>query len=294
MQRITLEDDIAQVTLAPSLGASILAYNVTLGTGVWPIFRANLTPENVLDTACFPLVPYSNRIREGQFHWGDRQVKLALNNLPEKHSNHGHGWQVKWDIIEQSSSRVVLQYSHKADQWPFSYTARQTINLHHGDLIITLSLTNTGTEAMPAGLGMHPYFTRTALSSLQSDLKQMWAVDQETMPTHITAAPPSLAQCQGMAISDHVLDNAFIGFKQSALLHWPEWGVKAEMTTSENCQFLVVYTPKNKDFFCVEPVTHSSDAVNMCQQPDRHTGIKTLPAGQTYNMQMKIAPRQEN
>ncbi len=39
-------------------------------------------------------------------------------------------------------------------------------------------------------------------------------------------------------------------------LAWPEWGMEANISTSSNCKFLVVYYPKQKDFYCVEPVTH--------------------------------------
>jgi len=291
MKLITLNDGVAEVVIVPSMGASILSYNTNIGSELRPIFRENLEAKNVLDSSYFPLVPFSNRIRNGSFNWQGKQIKLPLNNLPEKHAIHGHGWQSAWDIIEVSNNSLEMQYSHMADEWLFPYTVKQKITLQDGELAINLWLKNTGTAMMPAGLGLHPYFTRTTSSHLVTNIDKMWEVDEECMPTSITGAPRGLLSNAGMMINQNSLDNALVGFKQQATIAWPEWGMEANISTSSNCEFLVVYSPKEEDFFCIEPVTHCTDAINLFNNGRKDTGLKHLAHGEIFSIWMKVTPR---
>jgi len=292
MRVLKLSDGIAEVQIAPSLGASVLAYNVLIDNKRRAIFRESIAPITVLDSCNFPLVPFSNRIRDGKFNWQGELVKLPLNTLPEKHTNHGHGWQAEWNIIEVNENSVLMQYTHTADEWPFPYQAMQKISLEQGELTIELSIKNTGSNTMPAGLGLHPYFTRTPLSRLMTDVDKMWAVDSECMPTEIVDPPHGLVSGTGINIDNNKLDNALVGFKQQAQVEWPEWGIHANMTTSSNCKFLVVYSPEKEDFFCVEPVTHCTDAFNLSNDGHQDTGMNELTQGEEFSMWMKIEPSQ--
>jgi len=294
MKYVKLNDGIAEVLISPSLGASVLAYNVLIGDQCRPIFRENLQADNVLDSCNFPLVPFSNRIKNGMFNWQGEQIRLPLNMLPEKHAIHGHGWRASWDIIEKNDTSVLMQYHHKADQWPFSYLVKQRISLQQGELKIELFLKNTGLKTMPAGLGLHPYFTRTKQSCLITDVDEMWAVDDECLPTNIINAPADLSSIKGMSINENSLDNALIGFKQEAKVDWPEWGMQAKISTSNNCKFLVVYSPENEDFFCVEPVTHCTDAINLYNCGKQDTGLYQLKPDEEFAMWMKIDPKLNN
>ncbi len=288
METITLKDSVGEIVIAPELGGSLLAYNVNVAESKRTIFRSATKANSVHDACCFPLVPFSNRIKSGQFEWFNKKVKLPLNHLPEKHAIHGHGWQKKWQVRSTSSTKAVLSLEHKADEWPFAYMAQQSFALDNGQLTLTLSVKNTGDEDMPVGLGLHPYFTRTSLTCLKTNTTQMWAVDNECLPTAISSAPASLVSEQGMLINENELDNALINFQQQAIITWPEWGIKADVSSSTNCNFLVVYSPKNEDFFCIEPVTHCTDAINMKAQGHKSTGAKSLKPDETVEMSMQI------
>jgi aldose 1-epimerase len=290
MKMIELNDGRANAIIAPSLGGSVLAYNVLVNGEYRAIFRESTHPQNVLDSCNFPLVPFSNRIRDGKFNWQGTPVQLPLNCLPEKHTSHGHGWQVEWDIVEINENSVLLQYSHIADDWPFPYRVMQKISLESGELTIKLSVKNTGSKIMPVGLGLHPYFTRTSSSRLTTCVDKMWAVDSECMPTKIVEPPQELTTGTGININLNKLDNAMVGFKQHAQIEWPEWGIQANMTTSDNCTFLVVYSPENENFFCVEPVTHCTDAINLFNDGREDTGLHQLAQGEEFTMWMKVAP----
>lgn len=309
-QRVTLSTANATLQLAPELGGAIVQYRAALNGRQRDILRPGGSAASVLEAACFPLVPYSNRIRDGRFVWRGQAVSLALNHLPEKHSIHGHGWQNPWQLSsrtqgkeegkeeEKSEDSLTLVYRHPAGGWPFAYYVEQQFRLSDEGLFIALTLTNESAQEMPAGLGFHPYFSRTGQCRLRVPATQMWAVDDEVMPTGIVAAPEALSQPGGMAVADIDLDNALINVADPARsqlrselrgeIDWPEWQGKATISASDNCAFVVLYSPPGQDFFCLEPVTHCTDAINMQAKGIAGTGLQVLPPGGQMHAWMQI------
>ena len=292
MTSIFLISDTAKIEISPELGGSILAYDAKLHDKFLPILRKSHQPKTVLESSCFPLVPYSNRIKHGEFKWQDKSYKLPLNHLPEKHSIHGHGWQLPWEIVHQSDKSLTLEYHYKAAEWPFTYSAQQVFTLKESSLNIELTLVNHSQSKMPAGLGLHPYFSLTNETSLKCSVESMWAVDNESMPTTLGKAPKALASYEGLLIPNSNLDNVFTGFSGAAIINWPEWKAKADITSSSNCKFIVVYSPQGQSYFCLEPVTHSTDAINMSNDGVNSTGIMTLNPREKMTVSMCISPKE--
>jgi aldose 1-epimerase len=78
-----------RLVLQPEIGGSVAGFH-------WrdePVFRPACGP-SVLDAACFPLAPFSNRIAHGRFRFGGREVALAPNfpDSDHPHPLHGFGW----------------------------------------------------------------------------------------------------------------------------------------------------------------------------------------------------------
>jgi len=57
------------------------------------------------------------------------------------------------------------------------------------------------------------------------------------------------------------------------------------MTATGPLDHLVIFTPENEEFFCVEPVSHSTDAVNAAEQS---AGMISLPPGETVTASVKF------
>jgi len=291
---LTLSNEFACVKVAPELGGAILSYEAKVEGQLYAIFKPSEAANTVHETSCFPLVPFSNRVRNGQFKWQEQNICLKLNHLPEKHAIHGHGWQNIWQVINKSSNSVELQFHYLPDDWPFEYLATQKIMLDGNKLTVSLEVTNLSTQVMPIGLGLHPYFNRTDECFLQANVNKMWATDDEVMPTRLVDAPEGISTAQGMKISENALDNAFTDFDHTANIFWPEWQIQAALNVSNNCDFLVVYSPKDESYFCVEPVTHCTDALNLHQQSQEYTGQQQLLPNTTSRVEMSITPQTLN
>jgi len=243
------------------------------------------------DSACFPLVPYSNRIRDGRFRFAGRDCRLRPNFGASHHCIHGHGWLLPWRLVAQSGAGLVLAYEHDGSDWPSPYRAEQRFTLSGGALAVEIAVTNLGDEAMPAGIGLHPYFPRTPACSLTAEVAQMWATDAEVMPTQLAAPPAGADPRTGLQPATAVLDNGFTGFAGRAEIVWPERGAFLAMEADPALGFLVVYTPPGADFFCAEPVSHCTDAINLAAAGRADTGIRTLGPGETFTAAVRLRPQ---
>jgi aldose 1-epimerase len=291
---ITLRADRARLGIAPRIGGSITDYHWVDGScrhdWLRPAGPADLAARTADRLACFPLVPFSNRVRDGRFTFGGHAVTLPLNQWPQPHAEHGHGWQVAWNVVDCAEDRLVLGYDHPAGAWPFPYCARQEFLLTGGELHLTLSLENRGRETMPGGLGFHPYFLRTPGCRLSARVDAMWATDAEVMPTALTDADPRLGREDGLPVAEAVLDNAFTGWRRQATISWPERRARLSLDADAPLGFLVVYSPAGEDHFCVEPVSHCTDAFNLAAQGRGDTGMLTLQTGASVAATVRFRP----
>ena len=47
------------------------------------------------------------------------------------------------------------------------------------------------------------------------------------------------------------------------LISWLEWKAVLKISAEVPLDFMVIITPQDEDYFCVEPVSHVSDAFNL-------------------------------
>lgn len=286
MDLITLRAGDAAVELAPEAGGSVTRYWIERG----PVTREWLrpTPAGALRAghpelaAAFPLVPYSNRIRAGRFSFRGRSVVEPLNRPPERHAIHGHGWQARWQPTEVTAATARLEYRHPAGAWPWAYHATQRFILTPSELTVELGLSNQSPAPMPAGLGWHPYFPRTPRVTIAADVRAMWLTDEERMPTE-RGAPPAAPFGRGR-------DNCFVGWSRRVTIDWPELGARLLMRAEPPLDYLVVFTPARRPFFCVEPVSHVTDAFNLAEAGRSDSGILVLEPGETLRTAVVLTP----
>lgn len=291
MDLITLRADGAGLVLAPAAGGSVARYWIDDGGRPLDLLRPWTAPGqgDRFQAAAFPLVPYSNRIRAGHFPFQGREIALPLNRPPERHSIHGQGWQVSWTPLEVSPHEATLEYRHAADSWPWAYRARQRFALGASGVSVALSLTNETDAAMPAGLGWHPYFVRTPRTTLSASVEAIWLTDDEVMPTTLSVPPPERDLTRGVKVDAVALDNCFTGWRHRAVIERPEERVRLIVAAEPPLDFLVVYTPTGRLYFCAEPVSHITDAFNLAAAGRSDTGMRILAPGETLRATVTLS-----
>ena len=221
----------------------------------------------------------TNRIAQGRFRFAAAEYRLALNFGDHPHSIHGVGWQRAWRVTNVARDAATLTLGHTPDaSWPFAFSAEQRFRLTATALHVALAVTNGHTSPAPAGLGLHPYFPRTAAAvphagtTLRFSADAVWRNGVDHLPSERVNVPPEWDHRAGRTVGELALDNCFAGWDGTAVLTWPDRRMTIEAT--DIFRHLVVYTPPGQGFFCVEPVSHMNDAIN-------RGGMRVLEPGGT-------------
>ena len=254
-----------------------------------PLMRPASGP-GILDAASFPLVPFSNRIAHGRFRAGSREVALSSNfpGSDHPHPLHGFGWLAAWEVVRTEATEAVLEHRHDAGEWPWSYRARQIFQLGADGLTMTLELTNLSRDAMPAGLGFHPYFPRDPDTVYRGLHKGEWLTSPDCLPTSLREADMPVDWWDGGPAASRTVDTAYSGRSGPLVLTWPSRGYEVIMTPGDELPVTVVYTPAGEDYLCVEPVSHITDAHN--RDWDEAGLIHLAPAG-TMHARVRLKAR---
>ncbi|MEO1018536.1 MAG: aldose 1-epimerase, partial [Pseudomonadota bacterium] len=158
-ETVALECGLLRLEVAPTEGGCILGFQ----RSGFDLMRMTRPPIGAAgDTACFPLVPFSGRIDHARFFWQGRDYQIPVSSHQSPHAIHGHGSTSAWTVDRLGRTSLHISYRYNAPDWPFPYRAWQFFELGEDALIATIGLQNEGDQVMPAGLGLHPYFDRTA------------------------------------------------------------------------------------------------------------------------------------
>lgn len=266
-----------RLSLRPDLGGAI--------AGLWfdelPVLRST-EPDGLASAraaACYPLVPYSNRLGYRRFAWKGRSYEVAANVDNEPHALHGVGWQRRWSVKQRGDTALTLEFTQAGDDhWPFAFHVEQCFELTPQALKVTLTATNIDARTAPMGLGWHPYFPKRARSRIHLEVAARWETDAAKLPVRSVAQPGIDAD---VAVLD--FDNCFDGWRGEARLR----DERLSLRLASSLERAVVYTPRDKPYFCVEPVSHVNNAIHMAE-PARH-GLVALAPGESLGAWMRIA-----
>ena len=276
-----------KLELSPSIGGSISAFEWTAGGTRLPILRKCNSPlEKVLEAACFPLVPYVNRIRGGRFAFRGREVRLAPNMVGDPSPLHGQGWLGAWTIEDVSGTLAVLVFHHEPGEWPWEYAARQVFALDRTSLSVALTCRNLSQDPMPCGLGQHPYFPCGPDTRLDTRVTHAWTVDEHVLPVEKVPAKGRYDLCDRFVCGQD-LDNGFSGWSGEARVADPCWPYAIRISSAD-AHFFQLYSPAAGGIFVAEPVSHANAALNARESEWAELGMRVLDPGEEMRLDMRI------
>jgi aldose 1-epimerase len=260
---LTFEDWRAEV--APHIGGSILSLMRAARPILRPTSREALASGSVRRTACYPLVPYANRIAQGRFRWQGVEYTLHENFPGSVHPLHGVGWRRVWQVVrvDAHSCRLRLEYrppQDAASDWPFAFDVEQEISLRAGGLTISLSVVNASESSAPLGLGLHPWFVRRGAERIQFTGAGAWR-NGANMLRSTPIGADDWNHSEGQPVGAHELDNDFFGWDGTARIESDD-APPIRITASEIFSVLRVFTPPGQESFALEPVSHLGNAIN--------------------------------
>ena len=293
----TLRCGALTATLAPAAGGRITRL-VSAGTAAggaidWLVplgddvrdagFNSTQWPK----AGCYPLVPFSNRIRDGRLARTQGTVQLPLHP-GERHALHGVVQQRPWQIEQHGADRATMSYAHlKGDHgWPWVFRAEQRVELDAAGISLSLRVTNEDREPMPCGCGFHPYFPARFAQSLQFDAPTVWPADSEFLAsTPVPTGPPD-DYSSARTLPDVECTRYYGAWNGRARMAALD-GDAIEVLASSSLQPLVLPRPAPGAYFCLEPVSHVADATHLAATRG-DTGWRVLAQGESMACSLRL------
>ncbi len=276
--------------LVPEIGGSV-AYFRSGGVDLMrPLSEPDRQAGNVLGTAMFPMLPYANRIDGNAFEFGGKTWRFAANNPPERFNVHGTGWHFPWQA-ERDAGAVLLSLDHIAPDEPYSYRATQRFTLTADGLSVAMTLTNSGSVAMPFGFGLHPWFDRDSDVELAFTATHFFMEGPEGVPSERLATPPELDFSRSRALPGNWRNNDYGGWDGHAELRFPSRRFGLRIRADPAFGHLMLYADPTRPFFCLEPQSNAPCAFNhLADGRDEGLGTIVLAPGETASGRISFSP----
>lgn len=279
--------DAIEVVLSPRVGGAIARFDWSDSKQRVPVLRgADGVPARSLDAGCFPLVPFSNRIRGGRLTFRGREIILQPNMAGDPSPLHGQGWLAAWNVASANVNAADLIFRHAAGEWPWAYEARQQLRVDPGGLSVTLSCRNLSDEPMPCGLGLHPYFHCSPQTRIDAGVTHAWTIDDKVLPVQKVPAEGRY-DLSDRSVCGQDLDNGFGGWDARAAITDPALPFTIELS-SPDARFFQLYSPRSGGLFVAEPVTHANAALNEPEERWPELGLKVLEPGEEMLLHARI------
>jgi len=254
---------------------------------------------NPEQTASFPLIPWSNRIRHGVLDWAGERHQLVRNGA-DGTAIHGAVRQLPWRVVGHEPHRLELalsSYDAVGVNWPWRFAARQVLSLVGDALEVQLSVTNEDSVAFPAGLGHHPYFQRALFDDdavLQVDAHAGYELDAGIALGAAGQLPARADFREPRTLGPDFVDDVLTDLGPTAARwHYPDAGVEVSLVADDVYSHLVVYLPVGKDHFAVEPVSHTNDGIALHGRGVPATGVRVLEPGETLTGTFTLAAAEQ-
>lgn len=208
--QIRIEHGDHRVTVT-EVGATIREYSVGGRDVFTPFAETELAPASHGAV----LLPWPNRLRDGQYTFDGVELQLPLTEVPRSTAIHGLVCWERWDVVEQSASAVTLElHLVPTPGYPFDLLARVSYALSDAGLRVTTRTTNVGGTDAPYGVGFHPWLSPGDASvdecTLRLDASTRVTTDERLLPTGTEPATGDFDLREPRLLAGIDLDDAYV------------------------------------------------------------------------------------
>jgi len=242
-----------------------------------------------------PLIPWPNRVADGQYRFGGSDHQLYLSEPTRANAIHGLVRWANWTAVDQAADQVVMAHLlHPQPGYPFCIDLRLAYSLSDVGLTVGIVATNVGDSSLPFGAGAHPYLT---LGTAGVDPLVLRAPGTRWITSDDRQIPTGAEPVDGSAydfrvprpIGDTVLDTGYGGLERAA-----DGTARVELATADASRsvtlwmgpafdWLMLFTgdtldpAKRRAGLAVEPMTCPPNAFQSGE------GLVTLEPGETFS-----------
>ncbi len=223
------------------------------------------------------LMPWPNRIRDGQYSFDGTDYQLPLTEPSRGNASHGLARWVAWTVEEHTANSVSLQYRLMAQSgYPWLLDLHVLYDVSATGLTVTQTATNMSDATAPYACGAHPYLTvapgpvdgwELTLPAATRALSDERLIPVATEPVEGTSYDFRVAR----PLRDTVLNHAFTDLERdddgraTATLRDPVSGAGVAIWADEKHRWLLLYTADDvpttaRRSLAIEPMTANADA----------------------------------
>lgn len=212
----------AQTATIATVGAALREYRVKGNDVVVPFGEDEVAPA----FHGMVLAPWPNRLTDGQYTFGGRDLQVPISEPARNTALHGLSPWDEWTVMHSSDHEVTLVLELPASPgYPFSLRVNVTYTLSDDGLTVTTAALNTGSTALPYGVGFHPWISPGTGSlddcTLKLDADTLVTVDDRLLPTGTTPLSGEKDYREARSLAGSDLDDAFVDpIRDTAGLSW--------------------------------------------------------------------------
>ncbi|WP_181832536.1 aldose 1-epimerase [Bosea caraganae] len=251
-----------------------------------PMPEAAFDPAYWPKAGSYPLAPFSNRIRDAAFRFGEARVALVPHPAAAPHAQHGFSQMRPWTVTQETGTAIEMRYRHEPDEWPWAFEAVQRIALDPSGLTHEIAVESLADTAMPVGLGIHPYFAVSQGDRIRFNADALWEQDADGCGRQLVP----LAGSAGHYDSRHAGKAATIyyaGWDGVASIHRQD-GTRILIQSAAPLDHFVFHVPAGGGYLCLEPVSHVADAFNLAAAGHSGTGMRVLNPNEAISAKVRI------
>lgn len=269
-------DSSLRATLCLSRGGSLeelVFSNTTVITNLSPLSPEKTYPSSIL-------FPFANRIKDGKYNFANKDYIFECNEAAANNALHGlvYNKTFKCTAYKLSSDSARVQLSYESEKSIDSFPFRYRIDLHYKftkDLLaLEMTVINTGLKEFPFTLGWHPYFKSADLkkSALNFSCSKKLTTDNRNITTAVVDCDLNMP----FYLKNVTLDDAYILKSKTIEFLTPEYDLT--LNSSQDQNYLQLYTPEGLNAIAIEPMTGVSDSFN------NKIGLKLLPPKKSFKI----------
>lgn len=294
----------SSVRVEPEGGANVTSWRTRLGGREFEL----LSPRGI------PILfPFPNRIPQGRFPWRGQVHRLDVNERGRANHIHGFVRDRRWTVSAMAASAeaatVTMTLDLAADpdamrQYPFPCRMSVTVVLRDGALAHDVLVTNTGTEPMPMGYGIHPWLPPAldgdrGATEVRIGAARRWELI-DNIPTGRTLAAEGPFDVRAWrAVGTQPYDDVFTSIERRpdgwsvAAVRYPSAGVEVVVEGSPEFREWVFFSDPSRDAIAIEPYTCVTNAVNL-QPSGVDAGLIALEPGASWRASVRLIARAAN
>jgi aldose 1-epimerase len=223
------------------------------------------------------LYPTPNRVENGVFVFRGKSYEQVKRG--RRIFEHGLVHDEKWGLVDIHATEKEALLSARItwaidsplfEAFPFPHSLTLTFRLIDGAIDITYDIFNYGSEEIPYGFGLHPYFQK--LSGEENTViilpvEHVMEATEALLPTgKILPVPGTTFDLnRPTSIGKLDLDHVFLraAGDTPAAIHYTEQGFAINIHATDDFSHFVVYSPAGMPYFCIETQTCSTNAHNL-------------------------------